>query len=229
MTASPAASEPATYFRGRILEWFWQHGRDFPWRHTRDPYAILIAEIMLRRTQARQVVPVYEEFLRRYPSPDVLAIAGEGDVAELVRPLGMTWRVPAFRLVAQALVERHACTMPRDRDVLLSLPGVGEYVADAVRSFAFGEWTPVLDTNTVRVTGRYFGFPISDSSRRNASVRKEVARLVDHTDPRSSNAALLDFAAVICRAGRPFCERCPVAALCDWRQTHLPDLIPENA
>ncbi|MCC6960303.1 MAG: DNA-binding protein [Dehalococcoidia bacterium] len=216
--------EPAEFSR-RILEWGAGHGRDFPWRSIFDPYRVLIAEMMLRRTRADQVGPIYERFVDRFPDARALAAAWEVEVADLLRPLGLAWRVPAFRQMARMLVEEYGGTVPRDRRALISLPGVGEYVADAVLCVAFNEPVVLMDTNTVRVAGRYFGFPVHAESRRRVPVRRAVARLVDHTSPRASNLALLDFAAMVCRAGRPLCERCPVAAGCAWRQIELANSV----
>src|SRR5438552_1530936 len=97
-------SERSRFFREQLVAWGTRHGRTFPWRSSRDPYHLLIAEMMLRRTQARQVVPVYEEFLRHYPTPQVLATAPEEEVGRLLHPLGLSWRIPAFRQMAQRLM-----------------------------------------------------------------------------------------------------------------------------
>jgi A/G-specific adenine glycosylase len=213
--------ERARFFRERILEWGRRHRRDFPWRDTTDPYAILIAEMMLRRTQARQVAPVYQEFLARFPTPQALATAPPDQVAALLQPLGLAWRVPAFQRMAGRLVEEHAGVVPCDRQALLSLPGVGDYVADAVRCLAFGKPVALVDANTVRVAGRYFGFPVNAESRRKKAVRQAVMQLVDLTVPRESNLALLDFAALVCRARHPLHELCPVADRCRFWQGEL--------
>lgn len=211
-----AADADATYFRVRLQHWWMSGRRDFPWRHSAGPYRILVAEMMLRRTRARQVAAVYTAFVERFPSPAVLAAASEASVQEALRPLGLTWRVPAFRQMARQLVERHGGNVPRDREALLALSGVGDYVADAVRGFAFGEPGAVVDTNTVRVAGRYFGFPVHAESRRRVAVRRAVQDLVDPSSPGEGNWALLDFAALVCRATTPLHDRCPVASRCTW-------------
>ena len=213
--------EQSQLFREQLLVWGMHHGRSFPWRSTSDPYRLLIAEMMLRRTQARQVVPVYEDFLRHYPTAQALASATAKDVERLLRPLGLPWRIPAFQQMAQCIITEYRGKVPRDRAALLSLSGVGEYVADAVLCFAYNEPVALLDTNTVRVAGRYFGFPVHAESRRRAPVKRAVACLVDPHKPRASNLALLDLAATVCRPKQPRCECCPVAAGCAWRQAEL--------
>lgn len=216
---SNGADDDATYFRHQLPHWWASGRRDFPWRHTTCPYRILVAEMMLRRTRARQVVAVYEVFVERFPSAAVLAAASEASVQETLRPLGLTWRVPAFRQMGRMLVEQHGGTVPRDRAALLALPGVGDYVADAVRCFAFGEAGAVVDTNSVRVAGHYFGFPVHAESRRRVMVRSAVQELVDPAIAREGNWALLDFAALVCRATAPLHDRCPVASRCTWWKT----------
>ena len=214
-------SKRSRFFREQLLAWGVRHGRSFPWRSSHDPYHLLIAEMMLRRTQARQVVPVYDEFLRHYPTPQALAAATEEEVVRLLRPLGLSWRIPAFRQMAQRLIADYGGEVPHDRKALLTLPGVGEYVADSIRCFAFHEPVALLDTNTVRVAGRYFGFPVHAESRRRAPVKRAVACLVEPHAPRASNLALLDLAATVCRSGQPRCASCPVATGCTWRQAEL--------
>lgn len=206
-------------FRDRLSRWWPANRREFPWRAQGSPYGWLIAEVMLRRTRAAQVAGVYERFIARFPTPKALAKAGEAEVAELLRPLGLAWRVPAFRLMAQEIVARHQGQVPRDREALLSLPGVGDYVADAVRCFGFGESVAVIDANTVRVAARYFGFSFDPESRRRKPVKAAVTRLLDAKRPAESNLALLDFAALICQPLRPLCDRCPMAINCAWALT----------
>jgi len=213
---APATDDSAARFRARLLRWYASGGRDFPWRHADGPFHLLLAELMLRRTQAIQVAPVYELVIARFPTPAALAAAPEDTVADLLRPLGLAWRVPAFRQLAAALVERHAGRVPVDRAALLGLPGVGEYVASAVRAVAFGVHDPIYDTNTVRVAGRYFGFPTHAESRRRRPVQRSVDRLFDPDHPRRVTLAFLDFAALVCRATRPQCGSCPMLVDCSY-------------
>jgi A/G-specific adenine glycosylase len=202
------------YFRSTLREWFATNGRDFPWRKTADPYAVLIAEMMLQRTQARQVVQVYLRFLEQFPTIEQLASAAEEDVGHALYSLGLAWRQKHFRRIAEAVVEYNAGGVPEESEELLRLPGVGDYVKSAVRCFAFHRAEVLIDTNTVRVAGRFFGFPTGPESRRKQDVRAAVTELVDPNTPRESNLALLDFAALICMARNPRCGTCPVRAHC---------------
>lgn len=213
----------ALFARQELLLWFKKAARTFPWRYDRDPYHILMAEMMLRRTQARQVVAVYEEFLHRYPDVASLDRASEEDVASVLYPLGLAWRAKNFKILAHEMMERHNGGVPRDRGTLLALTGIGPYVADAVRCFAFNETAVIADTNTVRVAARYFGFDYHAESRRRKSVIEAIATLVDETQVASSNYALLDFAAIVCHAQRPDHAGCPLIARCRFYRNMSPE------
>jgi len=202
-------------FRAALLAWGRENFRPFPWRLTNDPYRILMAEVMLHRTQARQVVPIYGRFIAKYPDIDALGCTARADLHEVLYSLGLRWRIDLIHTMAQVLVQHHHGQIPQDKDVLLSLPGVSEYVASAVRCFAWGFPEALIDTNTVRVAGRLFGLEVKDSSRRNRTFRELLTALVDQSDPRAFNYALLDLADEICTKRRPpQCDRCPVAVWC---------------
>ncbi len=125
-------------FHAHLRAWGVEHQRIFPWRTTDNPFHILIAELMLRRTQARQVVPVYNQFIARYPDAQTLAGALPEEVARVLFPLGLAWRVPAFQQMARVLVAEHDGQVPTGYETLLALPGIGDYVASTVCSFALG-------------------------------------------------------------------------------------------
>lgn len=204
----------ASELRKDLIVWGKEHFRSFPWRYTDDAFAILIAEMMLRRTQARQVVNVYSSFIQRHPDPASLAAADPAEVASSLYSLGLAWRVPAFQKLAQAVVERHDGHVPASYDELLTLPGVGDYVASAVCCFAFGQPVIISDTNTVRVVGRLFGVTTHAESRRRRPVREMLRSLLDERNPGSYNYALLDLAALVCTPRGPACDRCPLLRHC---------------
>jgi A/G-specific adenine glycosylase len=210
--------DAALFARQELLTWFKTSARVFPWRYDRDPYHILMAEMMLRRTQARQVVAVYEEFLRKYPDIASLDQAPEKEAAMVLYPLGLAWRAKNFKILAHEIMERHHGEVPRERQALLALTGVGPYVTEAVRSFAFHESSVIVDTNTVRVAARYFGFAYHAESRRRKPVIQAITTLVDEAQAARSNYALLDFAATVCQAQKPDHAHCPLAARCAYYQ-----------
>ena len=201
-------------FHADLLSWSQDHLRVFPWRSTDNPFHILIAEMMLRRTQAKQVVPIYNQFILQYPDPQKLMNAPTEEVIQVLYPLGLAWRAPAFQKIAQVLVTDYNGKIPDQYETLLTLPGVGDYVASAVCCFAFNQTVPIIDTNTVRVAGRLFGIPTHAESRRRQPVRRLLKNLLDYQNPRIYNYSLLDFAASVCTPVSPHCEDCPLSSHC---------------
>ncbi|MFM8718468.1 MAG: A/G-specific adenine glycosylase, partial [Chthoniobacterales bacterium] len=131
-------------FRNRLRAWFRRHGRDLPWRRTRDPYAILVSEMMLQQTTVAAVVPYYERWMKRFPTVQELAAAKESEVLALWQGLGYYRRARSLHAAATKVGREMGGVFPRDYDGLRSLPGVGDYTAQAVRAFAFDEPAPVL-------------------------------------------------------------------------------------
>ena len=201
-------------FHADLLRWDAQFRRVYPWRTTDNPFHIMMAELMLRRTQARQVVKVYKDFIAKYPDAHALAAAPAKDVARSLFSLGLAWRVPAFQQIAHTLVEQYDGSVPSSYDALISLPGVGDYVASAVSCFAFGQDVSIIDTNTVRVAGRLFGIPTHAESRRRKPIRNLLQALLDQEDPKSYNYAMLDLAARVCTPANPHCSMCPLLSYC---------------
>jgi A/G-specific adenine glycosylase len=174
-----------------------------------------MAEVMLHRTQASQVVPVYERFIAHYPDVSTLANATREELHKALRPLGLHWRIDLIHDMASDLMVRFDGKVPREKDDLLTLPGVSEYIASAVLCFGWNHPQALIDTNTVRVAGRLFGLTTKDSSRRNRHFRELIAALVDPYEPGVYHYALLDLADQVCMKRRPpECVRCPVQKLC---------------
>ncbi|CAB1128947.1 A/G-specific adenine glycosylase [Candidatus Hydrogenisulfobacillus filiaventi] len=212
------APGPLTLFRRELAAWYRRHGRDLPWRRTRDPYAILVSEVLLHQTQVRTVIPVYEAFLARFPTLDALAGAPLAEVKAITDPLGYKVRGRWLWEIARAVTARHGGRIPDSWEELLALPGVGRYTAGAVRSFAFGLRSPILDTNVERVLGRYFEVPALGPGGRGAERRHHLWALAEAVLPEEGadqfNQALMDLGALICTARKPACLLCPVAGGC---------------
>lgn len=208
------SDEKIKVVREILLSWFEKNGRSFPWRGVRDPYKILIAEIMLQRTKAEQVVQVYEEFIRRFPNVEILAKAEKEAVRKYFSRLGLLWRTNFVLGLAQELVARFGGNIPPDRENLLSLPGVGEYIADAVLSFAYDMDVAVVDSNVCRVLSRVFGLKQQGEARRDRRFRELAQRLVPHGRSREFNWAMIDFASMICTPRKPKCNECPLKSVC---------------
>ena len=203
--------------RKALIKWGKQNFRVFPWRVTRNPYKLLMSEVMLHRTQAVQVVPVYEKFVDLYPDLHSLGNASRQSLHEVLYSLGLRWRIDLVYEMGQELNGRFKGQIPKEREELISLPGISEYIAGAVRCFAWNYPEPILDTNTVRVVGRLFGLTIKDSSRRNRQFRNLIAALLDPDEPRAYNYALLDLADKVCTKKQlPDCPQCPLWAWCQF-------------
>jgi A/G-specific adenine glycosylase len=207
----------AIAFRQALRVWGKDHFRPLPWRPTDNPYYLLMAEVMLHRTQAPQVVPVYKQFIQLYPDIPTLAGATRADLYGVLGSLGLLWRIDLIHTMGDVLMSRFAGQVPSEKADLLTLPGVSDYIASAVRCFAWNLPEPLIDTNTVRVVGRLFGLNIKDSSRRNPQFRRLIGALVDPEYPREYNYALLDLADRVCmKKQQPDCKNCPVRAHCTY-------------
>jgi A/G-specific adenine glycosylase len=194
---------------------------DLPWRSTRDPWAVLVSEVMAQQTQLSRVVPAYRRFLDRFPDPAACASAPLADVLRAWEGLGYNRRAANLHRTAVALVTDHGGRVPDDLATLMGLPGIGSYTARAVLAFAFEADIGVVDTNAGRVLARAVaGHPIP---------LREAQRLVDSMVPAGGGwefgQALLDLGASVCQSGVPRCGECPLRRRCRWaaRGLDLPD------
>jgi DNA (cytosine-5)-methyltransferase 1 len=199
-------------FRAHLLEWHERHRRDYPWRHASDPWHVLMAEMCLRRTRADQAAPVFEELLRHASTPAEM-LRNECRAVAAMESLGLRWRADNLLACARDIVERFDGAIPDNDMDLQSLPGVGDYVAQAVLCFGFGRPSVLIDTNTDRIIGRL--------NRRHGNAKRWQTRLdlfllAGAAGPDATfNYALLDLGALVCRAtAAPLCESCPVAEHC---------------
>ncbi|RDV82972.1 A/G-specific adenine glycosylase [Ammonifex thiophilus] len=201
---------------GFFIQWFKSHGRYFPWRERHvTPFGVLVAEILLRQTKAEMVASCWPELVKRYPSPQELAQAREGEIWELVHNLGLgRQRVLALRAVSSELVRRFKGQVPASLEELLSLPHVGLYTAHAVCVFAFGMRLPVVDSNVIRLFSRLTGQQMKKDIRR-CLVAWEIAwSILPATGAREHNFGLLDFAGTVCTSLYPACISCPISCYC---------------
>jgi len=199
-------------FRALLLRWFDLKKRSLPWRGERDPYRILVSEIMLQQTRVAVVEQRYGEFIRRFPTSHRLAQAREQTGLSACGGLGYYRRARSLHAAAR-LVQRTR-KFPSTASALASLPGVGRYTAAAVASIAFDEPVPALDGNVTRVLQRLLGFP---GEQRPEQLRRAAAVLLHQTRPGDFNQAMMELGALVCLPGRPLCDRCPVAGLCALR------------
>jgi A/G-specific adenine glycosylase len=202
--------------RRALLAWYRRPapgspGRDLPWRGARDPYAILVSEVMLQQTQAKRVAPKYREFLARFPGFPSLARAPVSQVIRAWAPLGYNQRAVRLHRVARRVAGELGGALPRDIESLRRLEGVGEYTAAAVACFAFGAGVAVVDTNVRRVLGRLFWADSSAPSNGDAALARS---LVPARAAADWNQALMDLGAMVCHPRSPRCGECPVRAWC---------------
>jgi len=207
-------AHPATVraFQRRLIAWYHQHGRDLPWRRTRDPYAILVSEVMLQQTQVSRAVLYYERFLERYPTVEELAHANEGEVRETWEGLGYYNRARNLQRASQEILAKHEGQFPKTHEDLTALPGIGDYTAGAVRSFAFHQDAAILDTNAARVLTRFFALPPEQQTNR--FLWSVAHRVTPAGQAHMFNQAIMDLGATICVARTPRCAICPVKIRC---------------
>jgi len=206
-----------TGFQSSVLAWAPQGWRELPWRRTRDPWAVLVSELMLQQTQAARVVDKWHAFLCRWPTPAACAASPASDVVRAWAGLGYNRRALNLHRLAVGVTSSHGGTLPSDLDGLLALPGVGPYTARAVLAFAFGRDVGVVDTNVARVLSRAYG------SGAPAALQDMADGAVPPGEGWAWNQALLDLGATVCTARAPRCGACPVAGVCSWRRRGGPD------
>ena len=197
-----------------LLRWYRKHGRELPWRNEKDPYRILVSEVMLQQTQVARVQAKYPEFLKKYPTFKKLASARTSDVVRAWRGMGYNNRAIRLHALSQKVVREHGAKLPHRIEDLGKLPGIGRYTAHAIACFAFGKKVPVVDTNVFRVMARLY--PVN--KRRILPSPDLVWELAGFHLPRANvhdwNQALMDLGSTICTAARPRCESCPLKRYC---------------
>lgn len=217
-----------TDFATQLELWYAASGRDLPWRHTQDPYLILLSELILQQTQVVQGMDYYLRFARQYPTAADLAAASEEEVMRLWQGLGYYSRARHLHAAAKSIAE--AGRFPATYEAVRALPGVGDYTAAAIMSFAFGQAYAVVDGNVQRVLARHFGIdePI-DTGRGRKTLRALADELLDPSRPAIYNQAIMDFGAMVCKPAAPLCDTCPLSASCLALSTHRVTELPIKA
>lgn len=206
-----------------ILRWYDEHARDLPWRRPgATPWAVLVSEFMLQQTPVARVLPVFESWISSWPTPGALAGVPSGEAVRAWGRLGYPRRALRLHAAAQSIVERHGGEVPSSYVDLVALPGVGDYTASAIASFAFGERHAVLDTNVRRVFARAVGgveFPAAAVTKAERSVAES---LVPDDEPATWAVAVMELGALVCTAASPRCAACPVEDVCAWNRAGRP-------
>jgi len=208
-----------------VLDWYADHARLLPWRGPEaSPWSVLVSELMLQQTPVARVLPVHAQWLERWPTPADLAAETSGEAVRAWGRLGYPRRALRLHAAATVIVQQHGGEVPADYDELLTLPGVGDYTAAAVATFAFGRRHVVLDTNVRRVLARVLGgveFPSASVTR---AERESAASVLpeDDEDAATWAVAVMELGALVCTAASPRCEDCPVSDQCAWRAAGHP-------
>ena len=206
--------------RRRLLGWYTGNKRDLPWRHTTDPYAIWLSEMMLQQTQVATVIERYNAFMERFPTVESLATAAEEDVLALWSGLGYYRRARMLRKAARQVVEAYAGKLPETAEHLRELPGIGAYTAAAIASIAHGEPVAVVDGNVERVLCRLEGWAADGSAALRRKIEVLAARILDKKQPGDFNQAMMELGAVVCTPRNPQCMLCPLFRDCRTHGEH---------
>ncbi|GAB3190228.1 HhH-GPD family protein [Nesterenkonia suensis] len=219
----------------RVIEWFAGSARDLPWRRPEcTPWGVLVSEIMLQQTPVVRVLPRWDDWMHRWPTPNACAAAPQSEILTVWDRLGYPRRALRLQAAAEAIVERHDGEVPADPEALRALPGIGEYTAAAVACFAFGIPEVVVDTNIRRAHARIFTGVALPGQTYTAAQRRLARDLMPATDDDGGrracawNAATMELGALICTARSPQCAICPVADLCAWRSAGSPPPTEEQ-
>jgi A/G-specific adenine glycosylase len=205
---TPAGPDRTTQVKTALLGWYAANKRDLPWRSTRDPYAILVAELMLQQTQVERVIPKWHAWLQHFPTLTDLAQASKADAVRAWQGLGYNLRALRLHAIACQVVAEHGGALPGSVEGLLALKGVGRYTAGAVACFAYEQPVAMVDTNIRRVLSRVFRVQPVD-------VEELAAQIVPPESAYAWHQALMDLGATLCRARRPLCLACPLVSQCD--------------
>jgi A/G-specific adenine glycosylase len=208
-------------YEKEITNWFKKNQRDLPWRKT-DAWGVLVSEIMLQQTPVARVLPVYTEWMKRWPTPRDMAKANGGDVISAWGRLGYPRRALRLLECAKVISSDYNNRIPETEMELRKLPGIGEYTAAAIVAFAFKERSLVLDINIRRLFARAIDGVEVPTTSINKSERKDRAALIPTRNPHLWAAATMELGALVCTASKPKCELCPIASQCRWRSLDYP-------
>jgi A/G-specific adenine glycosylase len=213
--------------RQRLVAWYGEGHRALPWRETRDPYRILVSEMMLVQTTVAAVVPFYARFLARFPDVRALAEADEADVLKCWEGLGYYRRARQLHAAARTIVETHGGVFPDDPEAIRSLPGVGRYIAGAILSFAFDRRAAIVEANTQRVLARWLAWPDDlKSSASQSRLWQAAERVVPESGAGNFNQAFMELGALVCIPRAPLCLVCPVSQDCQARAQGIEGRLP---
>ena len=216
-------------FKTAVLNWFTQNGRHLPWRDTNDPYKIMVAEFLLQKTDVEKVKVVYNEFIFRWPTVQLLSKEKVSYILKIIQPLGLRYKASRLKSTAKTVVDKFGGKFPETEEKLLELPGVGRYIASAVECFAFNKPKAVLDTNVIRILNRVFGIQSEKKRPRDDPYLWNFAQtLVPPNNAKKYNWGLLDYGALLCKSREPLCGECVIQNICTFQKQMKYDKIKLN-
>ena len=214
-------------FHSSLQKWYVANRREMPWRNTSDPWAIWVSEVMLQQTQVETVIPYFNRFISRFPTPEAFSSAHEDDVLKQWEGLGYYARARNLHTAAKQIVENHGGRVPENVTAFLALKGVGPYIAAAVQSIAFNQPLAAVDGNVKRVLSRVTCNDSPVNAANSHRVYQPVAdRFLDSKNPGDHNQAMMELGARICRPKKPLCNACPVPDFCDAYQAKTVEKYP---
>ncbi len=210
-----------------VLAWYAEHARPLPWREPQaTAWAVMVSEFMLQQTPLARVLPLYATWIERWPTPAALAVDPQSEAVRMWGRLGYPRRAMRLHACAVEIVAHHGGEVPSDWAVLRSLPGVGDYTASAIASFAFGQRHPVLDVNVRRVHARFFDAVAFERAGAPTRLERDRAEAILPNDPAQASrfsAAVMELGALVCTARNPSCGACPIASECAWLAAGRPE------
>lgn len=216
-------------FQKNLINWYKIYGRDLPWRHTKDPYAIWVSEIMLQQTQVDTVKPYFLRFMQTLPDVTALANADEDTAFKLWEGLGYYRRIRHMQEAAKTIVEHYDGIFPQTYEAILKLKGIGNYTASAISSIAFGIEKGVIDGNTLRILSRIYNRQDNIAlDKTKKAYQQLIDALICGCDASDFNQGMMDLGATICTPRNPKCHICPVQSLCDASASNTAGILPVN-
>jgi A/G-specific adenine glycosylase len=205
------------FFVKKLLPWFKENKRSFPWRvdGEADPYHILVAELMLKKTRAPNASEIYTRFIYLYPDAKSITRSTEEDLEKILQPLGLIkQRKKAFVEIFSIINKKNDGIIPSDKESLQNLPYLGDYTVNAILCFGFNKKVPIVDVNVTRICQRYFGIEVYGDLRVDRHIWELLERIIPAKKFKEFNLALLDFGALVCTSKKPKCKECPLARKC---------------
>lgn len=202
--------------RKLLINWYKKNGKDFPWRRTSDPYKIMIAEFMLHRTRAQQVVPVYNDFIEKFPDIFALSKAKKEEVQKYTKTLGLHWRYKHFIESSTYILENFNGNFPDDYRLLSTIPGIGEYISRAISIITYKKPAPVVDSNIARFLNRFFNLGVNGEIRRKEIIVRKSEEFFKTRNCDKLLFSVIDFCAFICKPRKPLCEICMLNTFCEY-------------